>query len=146
MGFKIMENQTENNKLDTLQKLHLDTQKWKSSFFLMDDELLFIEQLLHSYVFEPNTANLFERLQDYLERLKQIKNDKTAVQKLIVKHESNLGGSIECKNNKSDDNFHIEHEQLKANVANCLQKFQILKSEIFNYAGGILKKRRPDEN
>lgn len=139
-----MENKTKDQKLDTIQKFHLETQKWKSSFLLMNDELLFIEQLLHSYVFEPNTPNLFERLQDYLERLKHIKSDKTNMQKLIVQHENNLGGSIECKNNKFDEDVHVEHEKLKANVANCLQKFQILKSEIFNYAGGILKRRRPD--
>lgn len=139
-----MENQTADRNLETPEKLHLDTQKWKSSFFLMDDELLFIEQLLHSYVFEPNTPNLFERLQDYLERLKLIKCDITNVQKLIVQHENNLGGSIECRNNKCDEDVQVEHEKLKANVVNCLQKFQILKSEIFNYAGGILKRRRPD--
>ena len=71
-----MENKTKDQKLDTIQKLHLETQQWNSSFFLMNDELLFIEQLLHSYVFEPNTPNLFERLQDYLERLKHIKRFK----------------------------------------------------------------------
>lgn len=139
-----MENQTKDQKLDTIQKLHLDTQKWKSSFFLMNDELVFIEQLLHSYIFEPNTPNLFERLQDYLERLKHIKTDKTNLQDLMVQHENNLGGSIECKNSKFDEDVYVEHEKLKANVVNCLQQFQILKSEIFNYAGGILKRRRPD--
>jgi len=139
-----MENKTKDQKLDTIQKLHLETQQWNSSFFLMNDELLFIEQLLHSYVFEPNTPNLFERLQDYLERLKHIKSDKTNMQKLIVHHENNLGGTIESKNSKFDEDVIVEHEKLKAHVANCLQKFQILKAEIFNYAGGILKRRRPD--
>ncbi|MFC2148767.1 hypothetical protein ACFLR9_09390 [Bacteroidota bacterium] len=139
-----MENKTEDRKLATIQKLHLDAQKWKSSFSLMNDELVFIEHLLHSYVFEPNTPNLFERLQDYLERLKLIKSDKTNVQNRMVQHENNLGGSIECRNSKCDEDIHVEHEKLKANVANCFQQFQILKSEIFNYAGGILKSRRPD--
>ncbi len=139
-----MDNQTEDRKQNTFEKLHFDTQKWNSSFFLMKDELIFIEQLLHSYVFEPNTPNLFERLQDYLERLKHIKSDKTNMQKLIDQHENNLGGSIECGNGKFDEDVYVEHEKLKANVVNCLQKFQILKSEIFNYAGGILKRRRPD--
>lgn len=139
-----MDNQNTDSMQATVEKLHFDTQKWKSAFFLMDDELVFIEQLLHSYVFEPNTPNLFERLQDYIERLKLINSDKTNMQKLIIQHENNLGGSIECKNSKSDEDVHLEHEKLKANVANCLQQFQILKSEIFNYAGGILKRRRPD--
>ncbi|MGB5203316.1 hypothetical protein [Eudoraea sp.] len=139
-----MENKTEDRKLDIIQKLHLDTQKWKSSFSLMNDELVFIKQLLHSYIFEPNTPNLFERLQDYLERLKLIKSDKANVQNRMVQHENNLGGAFECSNSKCDEDIHVEHEKLKANVANCLQQFQILKSEIFNYAGGILKRRRPD--
>jgi len=141
-----MENQTEDRKQDTFKNLHLDIQKWKSSFFLMNDELLFIEHLLHSYVFEPNTPNLFERLQDYLEGLKHIKSDKTNMQKLIVQHENNLGGSIEGRNSKCDKEFQVDHETLKVNVVNCLQQFQILKSEIFNYTGGILKRRRPDKN
>jgi len=138
-----MENKTEDYKLNTVRKFHLDSQKWKSSFFLINDELVFIEHLLHSYVFEPNTPNLFERLQDYLERLKVIKSYKTKIQELIVIHENKLGGTLECKDGKFDEEIHAEHEKLKAKVADCIQQFQILKTEIFNYAGGILKRRRP---
>jgi len=139
-----MKNKTEDSKLDALEKFHLDSQQWKSSFHLMKDELLFIDELLHSYVFEPDTPNLFERLQDYLERLKTVNNYKTKLEKRIAQHENKLGGALECKNGQGDEDVHAEHQELKANVVNCLQQFQILKSEVFNYAGGILKKRRPD--
>jgi hypothetical protein len=139
-----MKNKTEDSKLNALEKFHLDSQQWKSSFHLMKDELLFIEELLHSYVFEPDTPNLFERLQDYLERLKTVNEYKTRLEGQIVQHENKLGGALECRDGQGDEDVHAEHEQLKANVVNCLQQFQVLKSEVFNYAGGILKKRRPD--
>ena len=139
-----MKNRMKDSKPVELEKFHLDSQQWKSSFHLMKDELLFIEELLHSYVFEPDTPNLFERLQDYLERLKTVKEYKNSLEENIVEHENKLGGALECKDGQGDDDVHAEHQQLKANVVNCLQQFQILKSEVFNYAGGILKKRRPD--
>lgn len=139
-----MKNKMEDSELKSLEKFHLDSQQWKSSFHLMKDELLFIEELLHSYVFEPDTPNLFERLQDYLERLKTVKEYKNSLEENIVEHENKLGGALECKDGQGDADVHAEHQQLKANVVNCLQQFQILKSEVFNYAGGILKKRRPD--
>ena len=139
-----MKNKTEDSKLKALEKFHIDSQQWKSSFHLMKDELLFIEELLHSYVFEPDTPNLFERLQDYLERLKTVNDYKTRLEEHIAQHENKLGGALECKNGQGDEDVYAEHQKLKANVVNCLQQFQILKSEVFNYAGGILKKRRPD--
>jgi hypothetical protein len=139
-----MKYKTEDSKLGALEKFHLDSQQWKSSFHLMKDELLFIEELLRSYVFEPDTPNLFERLQDYLERLKTVNDYKTRLEEHIAQHENKLGGALECKDGQGDEDVHAEHQKLKANVVNCLQQFQILKSEVFNYAGGILKKRRPD--
>lgn len=139
-----MKNKTEDSKLKALEKFHIDSQQWKSSFHLMKDELLFIEELLRSYVFEPDTPNLFERLQDYLERLKTVNDYKTRLEEHIAQHENKLGGALECKNGQGDEDVYAEHQKLKANVVNCLQQFQILKSEVFNYAGGILKKRRPD--
>lgn len=139
-----MKNRMKDSKPVELEKFHLDSQQWKSSFHLMKDELLFIEELLHSYVFEPDTPNLFERLQDYLARLKTVKLYRTELEEQITQHESKLGGALECTNGQGDEDVNAEHEQLKAYVVNCLQQFQILKSEVFNYAGGILKKRRPD--
>jgi len=139
-----MKNKTKDRKPYDLEKFHLDSRQWKSSFHLMKDELVFVAELLHSYVFEPDTPNLFERLQDYLARLKTVKNYGKELEEQITQHENKLGGALECKNRHCDEDVHVEHQHLKANVVNCLQQFQMLKSEVFNYAGGILRKRRPD--
>jgi hypothetical protein len=39
--------------------------------------------------------------------------------------------------------YYQKHEAIKAYVVAFLENFQGLKSEIFNYAGGILKKKKP---
>lgn len=125
-----------------MEELHGDTQRLKSSLQFMTDELLFLDRLLNSDVFEPNTPNLFERLQDYKARLVKAKRLKTEVHKLITIHENGLNGILECKDATGDLTYYREHEKVKSSVVSCNADFQNLKTEIFNYAGGILKKRK----
>ena len=57
------------NAITNTQEFHTTTKNWISSLQFIEDELRFIENLMCSYVFEPDTPNLFERLQDYKERV-----------------------------------------------------------------------------
>ncbi|WP_394973073.1 hypothetical protein [uncultured Croceitalea sp.] len=132
--------QTQNKKIE---ELHYELQDWKSNLHFIKDEIKFINQLLNSYVFQPNTPNLFERLQDYQHRLKKIKKSKTELQKAIAQHENNLGGMIECTDEYCDLQYYKKHDTLKTKIVDSIIRFKDLKSEIFNYAGGILKKRKP---
>ncbi len=134
-------NETEQvRKIDELLR---DTRYWKSTLELVRDEILFIDRLLNSYAFEPDTPDLFERLQNYKGRLKIVRNKRTDVIRQISEHENNLGGMMECKNETCDLVFYDKHNILKAEVVAYAEGFQNLKGEIFNYAGGILKKRKP---
>lgn len=130
---------TQNIKVEELYK---ETRQWKSGLFFIQDEIIFIDRLLNSYVFEPNTPNLFERLQNYRHRLQKIKSNKARIEKLIGKHENNMGGMLECIDKLCDEQYYKKHHKLKAEVANCRETFHELKSDIFNYAGGVLKKRK----
>ncbi|WP_273568511.1 hypothetical protein [Maribacter halichondriae] len=135
---------TKTEQTKKVEDLHADCRNWKSKFRFLDDEFSFIERLLNSYVFEPNTPNLFERLQDYLSRLKKVKANKVRVLEKISNHENDLGGMLECTDDTCDLRFYQKHDALEAEVVFVMEDFQYLKSEIFNYAGGILKKRKRD--
>lgn len=126
-----------------IEELHADFQQWKSHLYLMQDELTFIDHLLNSYIFEPNTPNLFERLQDYQTRLKKAKSNRQEVCQMIAQHEKDLVGMIQCTDTACDNTYYQKHEITKAEYVSCLENFQNLKSEIFQYAGGILKRRKP---
>lgn len=140
-----MENFTAREQTVKVEELYRDTKRWKSCFQFNSDEMLFIERLLNSYVFEPNTPNLFERLRDFQERLKKTIAAKKDVTDRIRKHEANLGGMLECTDSSCDLEYYNKHQQLKAEVNGFQEDFRQLKSEIFNYAGGILKTKKPTE-
>ncbi len=128
-----------------VDQLYFDTKHWRSQLQFTGDEIAFIQKLLHSYVFEPNTPNLFERLRGYVDRLDRVCKGKKGVIEKIAKHERGLGGMLECMDSECDLTYYRKHEQLKAEVISFQENFKILKSEIFNYAGGILKKRKPGD-
>ena len=125
------------------EDLHADFQQWKSHLYLMQDELTFIDHLLNSYIFEPDTPNLFERLQDYQARLIKAKSNRQEVCQKIAQHEKDLVGMMQCTDTACDNVYYQKHEKTKAESVLCLESFQNLKSEVFEYAGGILKKRKP---
>lgn len=130
-------------KRKKMEELHRDSQQWKSMLRFIEDEMIFIDRLLNSYVFEPDTPNLFERLQDYLNRIKESKSKKSLIKGSISNHEKHLGGILECKDTACDEEYYHRHDKLRTKVMDFVNEFQDLKSEIFNYAGGILKKRKP---
>ncbi len=134
---------TKSEQAKKTETFYYDCQNWRSKLWFMEDEIIFIDRLLTSYVFEPDTPDLFERLQDYLERLKRSKRKKSEVLERIVTHEKNLGGMFECKDESCDLGFERKHKTIEAEIVDCIEDFQNLKNEIFNYAGSILKKRKP---
>lgn len=140
---KAQNSHTKADQSKKVNRLHLELRQWQSSLFFMRDEVIFIERLLNSYAFQPNTPNLFERIQDYLSRLKRVKEKRAKFSNLLTKHENDLGGMLECKDDNCDLLYYQKHNSVKTEISECLQRFQELKSEIFNYAGGILKKRKP---
>ncbi len=123
-------------------ELHENSLQWKSTLLFMDEEILFLDHLLDSYNFEPDTPDLFERLQNYQDGLVNAKIGRSKVNAQIIKHESNLGGMLESGDSTSDLGFYQEHDKIKTEVEKCLSDFQNLKSEIFNYAIGLMKKRK----
>ena len=127
-----------------MSAMYREYKQWKSHLQLVHDELTFIEHLLNSYVFEPNTPNLFERLQDYLGRIRKIRVNRRVLCAKIIEHEKKIGGMIESSDTYCDSFYSLKHETLKAETVCFMEDFKNLKSEIFEYAGGILKKRKPN--
>ena len=130
----------QSKKVDELQ---LDCRNMKSRLGFVHTDMVFIKKMLKSYIFEPNAPNLFERLQGYLGRLDRNNSQMGELKLKISKHEGHLGGMMECADDRCDAIFYREHEKLKAEMESYMTDFQELKAEIFDYAGGILKKRKP---
>ncbi|NNJ88197.1 MAG: hypothetical protein HKP53_02235 [Eudoraea sp.] len=124
-----------------IEELHQESKKWISHLNFMTDEMTFFDNLLNSYVFEPDTPLLFEDLQKYQERLKESKKLSSKVIKDIIEHENELGGLLEILNSTLDKAYQTKHQQYRVDVEVCLNDFRRLKTDLYAYAAGILKKR-----
>ena len=122
--------------------LHTEARDWQSATVFINDELNFIENLLKSYIYEPDTPNLFERLQNYQGRIKDTREAFEKLHNEICAHDALLGGIIESPGEGNLREFCAEHVDLRRRVKQFVNEFRLLKSEIFNYAGGILRKHK----
>ena len=131
------------DKEKQVAQLHWKIQQWKLRFQLMDEEINFINRLLDSNAFKPNTPNLFERIMDYKNRVEKISSKSVALRTQISSHENTLGGMSDKTESSSNINTYKKNDQLQVEVDACLRDFQNLKSEIFNYTGSIFINSNP---
>jgi len=136
----IMKNISTNKMKDKeLKELHFDVQGWKSDLQYTEDDLLFMDKLLHSNAFRETTHNLFERLEDYKTKLKHVSLEKRAVQESIAQYEHQLGSMMGRTLNEYDPKYLTKHQALRKKIMDYTSGFKALKTELFNYAGGILR-------
>ncbi len=126
-----------------IEVLHVELQKWKSHLQFIEDEMSFIQKLLNSYVFEPRTPNLFERLEQFKQEFTESKKEKERLKKLICGHESHLGGIFECTSNVCDISYYEKHNKLENRISQFLENYLKLKTKVYDYAGSVLKRRKP---
>ncbi len=126
-----------------IEDLHIELQKWKSHLQFIEDEMSFIQKLLNSYVFEPRTPNLFERLELFKQEFTESKKEKERLKKLICGHESHLGGIFECTSKTCDESYYEKHNKLENRISQFLETYQKLKTKVYDYAGSVLKRRKP---
>lgn len=123
----------------TIDQFHNDVKVWKSNIALITDELKFIENLIHSYVFEPRTPNLFERLEQYKVKAKSIKKRRDTMEIMLKKHDAELSGMLECDTVSCDTFFKEKHLLVKEEYRQFVNSYNSVKTEIFNYCGTILR-------
>lgn len=142
-----MKAMVKNNKIvieeNKMEKLHTRLQLWNSHLQFIEDEILFIEKLLNSYVFEPRTPSLFERLALFKQQFTAFKKEREQLRKLVTSHRNHLGGLFECKATACDGDYYQKHCKLQSRVSHYFEEHLNLKTEIYNYASNMLKRRKP---
>ncbi|MCG8492838.1 MAG: hypothetical protein MI743_14560 [Sneathiellales bacterium] len=126
-----------------IEVLNSQLQRWKSHLQFIEDEMTFIEKLLNSYVFEPRTPNLFEKLVTYRQELLKSKKVKERLKKAVLRQINQLGGIIECTPEMCDKGFFLKHHRLQDKILQYFDDYLKLKTEVYNYAGSVLKRRKP---
>ncbi len=125
----------------SLEILHDESRRWLSELEFLADEITFFNRLLNSYVFEPDTPDLFEDLQEHQKNLTRAEKKCKALKKQLQEHENQLSGLLDLANTTLDAAYKDKHQYLKEDMEVCLAEFQGLKHRMFHYGQTILKKR-----
>ena len=126
----------------TIDQFHQDVKVWKSNVALASDEIQFIENLTHSYIFEPSSPDLFERLEQFKSEVASVEVLLKSIQTLLVKHDAELSGMLECDTVSCDMFFQEKHLVIKEQYRQFIDSYNKTKIEIFNYCGNILKSKK----
>lgn len=125
---------------------HNDVKVWKSNISLINHEITFIENLTNSYIFEPRTPNLFEKLEHFKAHIRTIKNRLDTLVQSLTKHDAELSGMLECDTVSCDVFFETKHLSIKEDYRDFIDTYNEVKTEIFNYCGTILKSNKCQDN
>lgn len=118
-----------------------DIHKWISEINFVQDEIVFVKKMLNSDVFEPGTANLFERIREYIGLLESFERELATFETGLQRHEVELGTLIEI-NSEDHSDVETEHMETALRLEQITRKFQMLKSGIFEYTAGIFRMKR----
>src|SRR5690606_7110641 len=110
-----------------VEELHDESKELLSELNFMVDELKFFSNLLQSYEFVPHTKELFEDSGSLVHDLQAVKKKNDEMRKLVSNHDNELGGMMECDDDKECARTYIgEHSSVnigeEEQIVDCRDK------------------------
>jgi hypothetical protein len=124
---------------EALLKFHRDVLWWKSIIKYTETEILFINRLLNSKVFNVKQPNIFENLQKFKHQLKIETRLLNELKEIIEGHDNKMRGMIDCDDLSCDEAYLENHESLRIKFEKFFKIYSEYKSKIYNYTGSLLK-------
>jgi len=128
-----------NNSIDHLA---LKTKTWISEIDFINDEQVFLKELLTEHIMGLCNSQTFQRAKFLLSGIENESVFGIDLRKNIEDHSVNLSLLIENIYLKREDFIRKYHENLKIEVRNYTESFKSLKKEIFSLVLEILKKEK----
>ena len=124
------------------QDFYSDIHTWRSMISFIDHEIRFIQKLLNSYIFEPTTPNLFERLELFKEKFVDSQRRVVQMKKIIAERELEIGGMLESGMTSFDLDLGVKHKEAVRQLEAFNLWYLELKSEVYEYASSVLKQKK----
>ena len=121
------------SNMTEVEKMHKDAMYWISMIGYYQKDLQFAEKLLHAKIYKSKTPNLFERIQIYKEKIRDLNNILSDFLNEIGHHENEIRGLVDCNTISCDTIYHQKHKEAESGFKEKSIDFQSIKSEIFDY-------------
>lgn len=122
------------------ETMHNDSIKWLSELRFSKDEQLFFDDLVKSYTLQLIDSKHFTQSKDIVDQLNTIHKETDALINKVIEHEKGLKIMVDGIDQLEEENaYKKEHGKLIITVFNFLEKYKLLKTELFSLIKGIIK-------
>ncbi|WP_139002311.1 hypothetical protein [Hyunsoonleella aestuarii] len=122
------------------ETMHDNTRKWMSELKFAKDEILFFNDLVKSYTLQLIDSKHFAESKKIIDKLNILKKDTDNLINTVKNHEKGLKVMVDGVNElQKEDTYRRKHAKLIIVVSNFLEKYRILKTQLFSLITGVIK-------
>lgn len=125
------------------EELHYDSQNWMSKLNFAKDEQRFLQNLIKDYTLDLLDAKVFNKVKPAISDLKELENEHEQLHKKVKLHENQLQIMVDDVDQlKMEEAYVKTHMNLTIEVNNYFEKYQSVKTAIFNIISSVMKNRK----
>jgi hypothetical protein len=125
------------------EELHYDSQNWISKLNFAKDEQRFLQNLIKDYTLDLLDAKVFNEVKPAISDLKELENEHEQLHKKVKLHENQLQIMVDDVDQlKMEEAYVKTHMNLTIEVNNYFEKYQSVKTAIFNIISSVMKNRK----
>lgn len=122
------------------EELQYDAQNWKKQLEVLNYEFIFLNGLIRANIYEPDSRNLFERLESFKRNLKSQDKKRLKLLDEVDHHLNQLDKKIECDDLSCDNFFITAHQKMAKKIMTFLEEFNREKIHLFEYIISVIIK------
>jgi|GEM_PF-1714439 len=123
-------------------KLHKETNHWLNELVFMQDEHVFLENLLSSHFLDLSKPKLYDPTRKLIIKLKEVEKLGNELLDSIYLHNKHLATLIESMQYKGRKSLKKEHKIIKNEFEIYSLNFKYIKKKIFNLIKDIMKNKK----
>lgn len=128
------------------ERMHEMSKNWLSDLNFINDEQLFLEELIVNYTKQITEENLLDRAQKATTALLRTKRGNQLLINDILSHEKDLKLMVDGKDElEKEKQYKLEHKKISTTVSSFFYDYKAVKFEIFSLVTTLMKSDKQDQ-
>ena len=125
------------------EELHYNTQNWMSKLDFAKDEQAFLDHLITDYTIDLVDSTVFNKIKPAINDLKDVENRFNTLYKKVSLHQNQLQIMIDDVDQiKMEEAYVKTHMNLTIEVNTYFERYQSVKTKIFDIISSVMKKKK----
>lgn len=125
------------------EEMHISCLQWLSEMHFIEDEHVFLEDMLKEYTLPVLEAHLYEKAKNLITELSFLDKKRADLKGRLMSHRNQLEIMVDGKDQLEEESeYKDEHRRLKNEMGHFNQKYRNLKQEMFAVISKALRDQK----